>query len=99
MSENTPKRSYRQLEKRLIAAVLADLGVYLLYLLFAGLGIVWLKLTLAVVGIVAGILGCAFLVLIDEYKRRRSRWVLCAFGAIALCIVVSLITRFPGPVL
>lgn len=98
MSENTPKRSYRQLERTLIVAVLADVGVYLLYLLFAGLGIVWLKLTLAVVGIAAGILGCAFLVLIDEHKHRRSRWVLCAFGAIAVCIVVSLITRFPGPV-
>lgn len=98
MAENTPRRSFRQLEQQLTIVVGIDLAIYLLYLLFAGIGITWLKVILAVAGIVLSLLGAAFLVLIGEYKRRRSLWILCAFGSIAVCILVSLITRFPGPI-
>lgn len=98
MAENTPKRSFKQLEQQLTVIVLIDLAVYLLYLLFAGMGITWLKVILAAAGIILSILGVVFLVLIGEHKRHRSLWVLCAFGSIAACILVSLITRFPGPV-
>lgn len=98
MAENTPRRSFRQLEQQLTIVVGIDLAIYLLYLLFAGIGITWLKVILAVAGIVLSLLGAAFLVLIGEYKRRRSLWILCAFGSIAVCILVSLITRFPSPI-
>ena len=98
MAENTPRRSFKQLEQQLTIVVGIDLAIYLVYLLFAGIGITWLKVILAAAGIVLSLLGAAFLVLIGEHKRRRSLWLLCAFGSIAVCILVSLITRFPGPV-
>ena len=98
MAENTQKRSFKQLEQQLTIAVIVNAAIYLLYLLFAGFGITWLKVILALAGISLGILGCAFLVLIGEHKRRRSLWILCAFGSIAACILVSLLTRFPGSV-
>lgn len=98
MAEKTPKRSFKQLEQQLTIGVGIDCAIFLLYLLFAGLGITWLKVILAVAGIALSLLGVAFLVLIGEHKRRRSLWILCAFGSVAVCIIMSLLTRFPGPV-
>lgn len=98
MAQEKPKRRYQQLEQELGIAVGLDLGLYLLYLLTAGFGITWCKILLAIAALALSVLGCGFLVLIGEHKRRRSLWVLCAFGSIAACILVSLLTRFPGPV-
>ena len=98
MAENTPRRSFKQLERQLTVGIGIDCGIFLLYLLFAGFGVTWLKVILAIAGIAMSLLGVAFLVLIGEHKRRRSLWILCAFGSVALCILISLLTRFPGPV-
>ncbi|MBQ8359572.1 MAG: hypothetical protein IJX37_06665 [Oscillospiraceae bacterium] len=98
MAQNAPGRSYRQLEQMLTIAVIADTAIFLLYLLFAGLGITWLKVILALAGMVLSVLGVVFLFLVNEHKRRRSLWILCAFGSIAACILVSLLTGVPGPV-
>ena len=97
MAQNTPKRSFKQLELQLTLVVGADCGLFLLYLLLAGFGITWLKVILALAGIALSVLGAAFLILIGEHKRRRSLWILCAFGSIAACILVSLLTGVPGP--
>lgn len=91
------KRSFRQLEQKLTVAVAADLAVFALYLISAGMGIGWLKVIGAVLCIGISALGSGFLCLIGEHKRQRSRWLLAAFGALLVCCVVSLICGYPCP--
>ena len=97
MAQNTPRRSFRQLENQLTMVIGVHLLLFTLYLVFAAMGITWMKVILAVLAIALSILGCGFLVLIGEHKRRRSLWMLCAFGSIGVCVLVSLLTQFPGP--
>ena len=98
MAQKNNKRGFRQLEAQLTMVIGVHLLLFGLYLLIAAMGITWLKVILALLGIALGALGCGFLVLIGEHKRRRSLWILCAFGSIAACILVSLLTGVPGPV-
>lgn len=99
MPKNAPKRnSYRQLEQLLTLVVLADLALFLLFLIVSGFGITWLKVITALLTLGLSGLGIAFLVLIGEHKKIRSRWILTAFVGILLCTLVSLIAGYPGPV-
>ena len=99
MENNTksPRRSYKQLEFELMIAVGIDCALFVLFLIVSGVGIGWLKVILALAGMALSLLGVGFLVLIGEHKRRRSLWILCAFGSIAACLLVSLLTGVPGP--
>lgn len=97
MAQKNTRRSFKQLETQLTMVIGVHLLLFALYLVFAAMGITWLKVILAVLAIVLSILGCGFLVLIGEHKRRRSLWILCAFGSIGVCVLVSLLTQFPGP--
>lgn len=91
------RRTFRQLEQQITKVIAVDAALFVLALIVSGLGITWLKVILAVATIALSALGCLFLVLIDEHKRRRSLWMLVAFGAILLCMVVSLLARYPAP--
>ncbi len=92
------KRSrYKEME-RLMTCVLAGTGgAFLLYLLFAGLGVVWLKVIMAIVAIGVSGLSLVFLYLNGEIYRQRSRWMVLGFGAVILCLVVSLLLNYPSP--
>lgn len=100
MATTRPRRrnKFRELERKLTMVIFADLVLFLLTLAAGGVGIGWLKIVIGVCTILISGLGCAFLVLIKEYRRRRSWWMLSAFGSMLLCTLVSLITRFPGPI-
>lgn len=91
------KNTFRKLERLLIRAILGELAVFLLMLLAAGLGIGWLKWLLAVTVVLVSGMGCFLLVAKQEHRKRRSWWMLAAFGGMLLCTLVSLITRFPAP--
>ena len=97
MEQKPAKRSFKQLERLLTMVIGIHLLLFGLYLVFAIIGITWLKVIFALFGIALSILGCGFLVLIGEHKRRRSLWILCAFGSIGACILFSLLTGVPGP--
>ena len=66
-------------------------------LLFAALGIGWLKWILAVAVILVSGAGCYLLVAKQEHKRKRSWWMLAAFAGMLLCTLVSLIAGYPAP--
>lgn len=91
------KKGFRALEQMLSVGIGIQLALYVLYLIVAGCGIVWLKVILGLLTMAAGVLGCGFLVLIGEHKRPRSRWLLAAFGSMAVCTLVSLIFNYPSP--
>ncbi len=99
MAGNDKRRrnKFRELERGLTMVILADLVLFLLTLATGGIGIGWLKVICAILTILISGLGVAFLVLINEHKRRRSWWMFSAFGSMLLCTLVSLITRYPGP--
>jgi ABC-type Fe3+-siderophore transport system permease subunit len=91
------RNRYRELENLLTRVLLADVAVFLLYLLFAGLGVGFLKWTLAIVAIVGSGLFAGVLYLNGEWRKRRSQWMFMGFAAIALCTLVSLLCKFPAP--
>ena len=91
------RNRYRELENLLTRVLLADVAVFLLYLLFAGLGVGFLKWTLAIVAIVGSGVFAGLLYLNGEWRKRRSQWMFMGFAAILLCTLVSLITRYPAP--
>lgn len=95
--ESRRRNKFRELERGLTLVIFADLILFVLTLATGGVGIGWLKVIVGILTIIISGLGCAFLVLINEHKRRRSWWMLSAFGSMLLCTLVSLITNYPAP--
>lgn len=93
------RSSFRQLEQKLTIILAADLALFVLYLITAGSGIVWLKWLIALVTVAGSAFFLFFMYLIGEVKkdRKRSHWLICAFAGIAICVIVSLICNYPSP--
>ena len=91
------KNSYRNLERILIAAVSVDAILFVVFLISAGSGTVWLKITSAIIAIMLSVLAIGFMILIGEARRPRSLWLSVSFAAIAFCILISLVCNFPSP--
>lgn len=94
MSNN--RERYRQMEKYMTIALLADAVLFTLFLLFAGLGIVWLKVLTAAIAIVLSLLCLAYLFITKELTKRRSLWMSVSAGAVLVCIIASLILNYPS---
>ncbi|MBE6959507.1 MAG: hypothetical protein E7448_02135 [Ruminococcaceae bacterium] len=95
MSE--PKRSYKQLETLLTIVLILTTVDFIIFLLFAGAGVIWVKVITAIFAIGIPVLCLAFLILIGEWLRQRSLWLTTGFGSILVCTIVSLICNFPSP--
>ncbi|HIT33299.1 MAG TPA: hypothetical protein IAC31_01550 [Candidatus Faecousia intestinigallinarum] len=91
------KNRYQEFERYATYYLLGDAALFLLYLLFAGLGVVWLKVFLAIVAILASALGIGYLYITGELLRPRSLWMGTALAAIILCVLTSLILNYPSP--
>ena len=90
-----PQNDYKDLD-RYMTYVLISTGIaFVLYLLFALLGVIWLKVVLSILIflVCAGVL--AVLYLSGEIKKLRSRWMTLGAACTALCLLVSLITGCP----
>ena len=88
---------YREMERILTIALIADAAVFLLYLLAAGFGVIWLKVITAIVAIVGSGLCLALLYFSGELLRRRSLWMSVGFAAVVVCLLVSLLLNYPSP--
>ena len=91
------KNRYKMMEWYMTYVLIADGGLFLLYLLFAGFGIIWLKAITAVLAILISGACLAFLYLNKELMKRRSLWMSAAAAAVMLCTLASLILGFPRP--
>ena len=91
------RNQFRQLERSLTMVIFADLVLFVLTLAAGGIGIGWLKVIVGLCTIVISGLGATFLVLVNEHKRRRSWWMLSAFGSMLICTLVSLLLNYPCP--
>ena len=68
---------------------------FVLYLVFAGAGIVWLKVITAIFAILMPVLCLGFLYMSKELLKQRSLWMSVGFAGIFISTAVSLISRFP----
>lgn len=88
---------YRQLQQYLTYGILASAVLFVLYLVFAGIGIIWVKVVTAVLSILLSF-GCLVLLYLrNELFRQRSLWITTAAAAIIVCLLLSLILNFPSP--
>ncbi len=88
---------YKDLEHSLIVFLIASIVDFILFLIFSGTGIIWLKVITAIFAILMPVLCLALLYLSKELLKQRSLWLTTAFLGIFLCTVVSLIANFPSP--
>ena len=91
------RNRYREMEQFMTKILLGDAAAFVLYLLFAGLGVGFLKGLMAIIAIAASGLSLGFLYLNGELKKRRSRWMVMGYGAIVVCLLVSLLLNYPSP--
>ena len=89
------RNRYQDLTRLMTAALIGSAVLFILYLLFAGLGIVWAKVLTAIFAILLPVLCLGFLFMSQELLKQRSLWLTTGFGGILICTVVSLITNFP----
>ena len=93
------KRSnrYKEMERYMTFALMADAVLFVLYLICAGSGVIWLKVILAILAILLSGACLGYLYLSRELLRQRSLWMTACAGAVLLCVVASLILNFPSP--
>jgi len=96
MSNNRSR--YRQMQKYVSEALMIDLALFIFFLVFAGLGILWMKTFLAICIIILSLGTLAFLYICRELLRKRSRWMSASAAAIFLCTVAALLLNYPSPV-
>ena len=91
-----PKRNrYKEMEKMMTTGLIADGALFLLYLIFAAAGVIWLKVILAILTMVIAAAGLGILYLSQELLKQRSLWLSTGFFSVFLCVLVSLILAFP----
>lgn len=88
---------YKKMEATLTAVLCLDAAIFLAYLIFAGIGLLGLKIIAAILSIVISGFVLYFLFVTKELLRKRSLWMTYAAACILLCIFVSLIFNFPAP--
>ncbi len=88
---------YKEMERYMTYTLCADALIFLLYLICAGNGIVWLKVILALISLAlsGGLLWILYAS--KELFRQRSLWITAGAAAIAVCLLFSLILNFPSP--
>ena len=95
MNEN--QSGYRFFEQFMTIMVFIGLAFFVLYLVFAGTGVLALKIIFAILTILlSGV--CLFtLYSSKELIKPRSLWITAAFCSLIICTVVSLLCNFPAP--
>ena len=95
MNEN--QKRYRELELYLTYALIANAITFVLYLIIAGCGIIWLKVITAFASLALSALILRCLHLKNELLRQRSLWITVGGASIFLCTLFSLILNYPSP--
>ena len=88
---------YKKMEFFITIALCADLAIFLAYLIFAGIGLLALKIIAAIICVAISGAALYQLFVSHELLRRRSLWMSLAAACIIVCILFSLILKFPSP--
>ena len=91
------RKRYKELEQMMTRILVADVVVFALFVLFAGLGVVAMKVICAIVTIIVSAMCLAFLYMTGELQKRRSLWMVVGFISVLVCLLISLICNYPSP--
>ena len=89
------RNRYQDLEQLMTVLIIATALDFLLFLIFSGIGILWVKVITAIFAILMPALCLVYLYLSQELLRQRSLWLTTGFFCLILCTLVSLILSFP----
>lgn len=91
------KARYKKMEKIITISLCVCVVLFLAYLLFSGLGMTGLKVVTAVICfLISGVI-LYYLFITRELLRKRSFWMTVAAACIIICLIASLILKFPAP--
>ena len=88
---------YKIMERYMTYALCLDAVLFVLYMIVAGNGIIWLKVILTLLCLALSGALLWFLYATRELLRQRSLWITVGAGAIVVCLLFSLIINFPSP--
>lgn len=91
------QNKYKRFERFLTVALCTDVIVFILYMIFAGLGVTWLKVILTLVCFALSWYILWLLYNARELLRSRSLWITTGAAAIVFCLFMSLVLNFPSP--
>ena len=91
------KTRYKKMELLITAALCLDAAIFLAYMIFAGMGMIGLKVVTAVLCFLISGAVLYFLFMSRELLRRRSFWMTVAAACVIICLLFSLILKFPAP--
>ena len=91
------RNRYRALEKLMTEILLGDVLVFILFLVFSSKGLNVLRVITATLSILPSVLSVGWLFITGELLRRRSFWMVTGFSSIFLCLIISLILKYPCP--
>ena len=94
--DSKPNR-YKELELYLTYALIIDAVLFVLYLIVAGFGIIWLKVITAFLALGLSSLIIYFLYINNELLRQRSLWVTVGAASVFICTLMSLVLNYPCP--
>ena len=90
-------RSYTLMERRVTQAIAISAAFFFFFLIASGYQVVWIKVICALFSILIPLLCFAYLYLVQEWRKKRSQWMVAASAALILCTIFSLILHFPSP--
>ena len=91
------KARYKKMESLVTGVLCVDALIFVAYLFFAGAGMIAMKVISAILCFLISGAVLYFLYMNKELMRKRSLWMTLAAGCIILCLLVSLILKFPAP--
>ena len=94
---NRKKARYKRLETTVTVALCLDALIFLAYMIFAGIGLIGLKITAAIFCFLISGLILYYLFITRELLRRRSLWMSLAAVCVIICVLASLLLKFPAP--
>lgn len=88
---------YKKLESIITIVLCINAVLFLAYLVFAGMGMITLKIIIAIIcALISGLI-LYYLYMTKELLRKRSIWMTLAAACIIICILFSLVLNFPAP--
>lgn len=89
---------YQKMETVVTTVLCLDAVIFLAYLIFAGNGMIGLKITAAILCFLISGAVLYLLYMTRELLRKRSMWMTLAAACVIICVLFSLILNFPAPV-
>lgn len=88
---------YKEMERYMTYALIADAIIYVIYLIAAATGTIWLKVITAIIAFLISGLCLGYLYMSKELLKPRSLWMTTGAAAVLLCTLFSLILNYPAP--